>query len=334
MTPTSTFVIADADIEIASPINDSPFLAYSDDSSDESSITSFLAPSTPIPSCLKKTNHRRRKDALRVSFGLHCNTVEPIVVYDDTWLTKDEFKMLSGRTLEDMGEARPYIRGYLHAVDAAFMHVNTDQHGRPSKESWDDEDPMLTTFTETLVVGSNLGFRGLEYFSGDAKQRRKGRSLGTTAILAKYRLLRNKSTSPASIPSQLRKYAEQLSHRSVLCARYMGMIDAMAAWEEYSTIPRLLIVPRVTPVANQRMVPVHHPKSKMMQRLFPLLDHTGRRYHRLDNSKATCRGSKNKKTTTTLFRIVVQRWKAQEGMAQLHLDDGASLLTTVEVRSN
>jgi hypothetical protein len=321
------FDIAEKDNQIY----DSPVLAYSDDSSDESSVTSSLSPCPSIPSCLKKTNHRnrRRKDPLRVTFGLQFNTVQCVHMYEDTWFTRMDMKVLRGSILQQMEDQRPNFNSYLLAVDAAFAHVVNcvEQRSIPKEQ----DDALLDAFTKALIrLGSNGGFRGLEHASGDAKQRRASRSLGVTSVIAKYRLLLASKVSPSSIPGQLRKHAEPLNHRSVLWGRYVGTVDAAAAWEEYVMIPRLLSVSTVT-----NATPPHHPSSKMIQRLLPLLDHYGRRYHRLDNGNITCKGfvRKNKKKTTTLFHLIIQRWRSQQG--GLHCqDDGTALLTTMEGKSN
>lgn len=318
-----------------SQIYESPVLAYSDDSSDESSETSSLSPVASVPSCLKKTNNhvRRRKNQMRVSFGLEFNTIELIHMYENTWLTRMEMKLLRSRIVDEMEEQRPLFHSYLQAVDAAYLHLMSSIEQRSNFD--DQDDAMLDALTKSLIyLGSNGGFRGLEHASGDARQRRVGRSLGVTSVIAKYRLLLASKVSPSSIPGQLRKYTEPLNCRSVLWARYVGMVDAAAALEEYVLIPRLLSVSRVSPVANA--VPSHRSPAKMMQRLLPLLDHHGRRYHRLDNGNITSKGSirnSKKKKTTTLFHLVIQRWRAQEGVVHC-LDDDTALLATKEVRSD
>jgi hypothetical protein len=299
-------------------IYDSPVLAYSDDSSDESSETSSLPPCPSIQSCLKKITHhtRRRKDPFRVTFGLEFNKVQLIHMYEDTWLTRMEMKLLRSSILQQMEEQRLFFNSYLQAVDAAFMHVVNSVENQSSPDEQDDA--LLDALTKSLILlGSNGGFRGLEHASGDAKQRRLGRSLGVTSVIAKYHLLLASKASPSSIPAQLRRHAGPLNCRSVLWARYVGMVDAAAALEEYVMIPRLLSLKRGSPVVD---VPPRRPTSKMIHRLLPLLDHNGHRYHRLDNGNVASKGSvrkRSKKKSTTLFHLFIQRWRTQEGVIDL-----------------
>lgn len=278
-----------------------------------------------------------------------------IETYTDTWLSKAELKAIRCNGLCDVECNKIYFQGYLQSVDAATIHIKYSKEFQPkglghrsSTVKPDDsanQKVLMDTLTRILITGCNLGFRGLEYGSKDARHRRTGRNLAATAIVAKHRLLFtiNQSTRKlSSKESQFRKYCENLSYNSRMWAHFMAMIDAMAAMPEYSTIPPSLLQYQnaITKVPKIVVIPcIQKHSTNIMQRIKPTIqllqnDYHGRRgYQRLApldeeeddgsfplaslddgtemdvNPTTLQRPVTRAKKTKTLFRKAIQRLK-------------------------
>ena len=268
-----------------------------------------------------------------------------IETYTDTWLTKAELKAIRCNGLCDIDHNKLYFQGYLQSVDAATMHIQYSKEfhpkGHQSSVKFDDsanQNVLMDTLTRILITGCNLGFRGLEYGSKDARHRRTGRNLAATAIVAKHRLLFtiSKSTKKlSSKESQFRKYCESLSYNSRIWAHYMAMIDATAAMPEYATIPpSLLEYQNAIKVPKIVVIPCMEKHSTtIMQRILPTIqllqneNHGRRGYQRLEQLDDEEDGSFplddlsdkidafpprpviRRKKTKTLFRKAIRRLK-------------------------
>ena len=368
ITSTSTTATTATTSSLASnflDIHESSAFVITDDSSsiESSSSTASLSPSSSsspnnesefislrkrITSKLTTKSSTKR----RVTFGLHHNVTKLIEPYTDNWLTKAELRAIRCGGLSDIESNKIYFQGYLQSVDAATIHMKYSkefqpkgQRGSVKADDSQKQKVLMDTLTRVLITGCNLGFRGLEHGSKDARHRRTGRSLTTAAIVSNHRLLftiHKSALSLTSKESQFRKFCEGLSYNSRMWAYYMAMIDATAAMQEYATIPQSLLQYKtvITNVPKVVVVPCGSSKhsttstTTIMKRILPTIqllqsDHISRRgYHRLspheneegsfplllEDEPIICstnrpRHSSRSKTTKTLFRKAMQRLK-------------------------